>query len=87
MTTFSDLNLSSSLLNALNDLGYTQPTTIQHKAFSVIMSGKDMVGVAQTGTGKTFAYLFCQPSLFNAFFFKYFFYPIHIYYLFVNAKI
>lgn len=57
MTTFSDLNLSTPLLNALNDLGYTQPTTIQHKAFSVIMSGKDMVGVAQTGTGKTLAYL------------------------------
>jgi ATP-dependent RNA helicase RhlE len=55
--TFEELNLSKPLLNALNDLGYTTPTTIQHKAFSVIMSGQDVCGIAQTGTGKTFAYL------------------------------
>jgi len=55
--TFSELNLNTPLLNALNDLGFSQPTTIQHKAFPVIMSGKDVVGIAQTGTGKTFAYL------------------------------
>ena len=55
--TFDQLNLNASLLKALNDLGYTHPTTIQHKAFSVIMSGKDVCGIAQTGTGKTFAYL------------------------------
>ncbi len=55
--TFKDLNLSNPLLNALDDLGYTTPTTIQHKIFSVIMSGRDVCGIAQTGTGKTFAYL------------------------------
>lgn len=55
--TFEELNLNPPLLNALRDLGYTQPTTIQQKVFSVIMSGKDVVGIAQTGTGKTFAYL------------------------------
>jgi ATP-dependent RNA helicase RhlE len=55
--TFNDLNLSTPLLNALNDLGYTTPTPIQEQAFSVIMSGRDVVGLAQTGTGKTFAYL------------------------------
>lgn len=55
--TFDQLNLNKPLLNALSDLGYTHPTTIQQKAFSVIMSGKDVVGIAQTGTGKTFAYL------------------------------
>lgn len=54
---FSDLNLHSSLLNALDDLGYQYPTTIQQRAFSVIMSGRDVCGIAQTGTGKTFAYL------------------------------
>ncbi len=54
---FSDLNLNTPLLNALDDLGYTSPTTIQKKAFSVIMSGRDVCGIAQTGTGKTFAYL------------------------------
>ncbi len=55
--TFSDLNLNRFLLNALDDLGFAVPTPIQEKAFSVIMSSKDVVGIAQTGTGKTFAYL------------------------------
>ncbi len=55
--TFRELNLNSSLLNALDDLGIQQPTTIQQRAFSVIMSGQDVCGIAQTGTGKTFAYL------------------------------
>ncbi|HWZ21283.1 MAG TPA: DEAD/DEAH box helicase, partial [Cytophagaceae bacterium] len=55
--TFNELNLTRPLLDALNDLGYTKPTTIQEKGFSVIMSGKDVIGIAQTGTGKTFAYL------------------------------
>jgi ATP-dependent RNA helicase RhlE len=55
--TFQDLNLNAPLLNALTDVGYTRPTTIQQKAFSVIMSGRDVCGIAQTGTGKTFAYL------------------------------
>ncbi|CAL1518031.1 DEAD/DEAH box helicase [Chitinophaga sp. MM2321] len=55
--TFRDLNLNTPLLNALDELGYKQPTTIQQRAFSVIMSGQDVCGIAQTGTGKTFAYL------------------------------
>ena len=55
--TFDDLNLSKSLRSALTDLGYETPTTIQARAFSVVMSGRDMVGIAQTGTGKTLAYL------------------------------
>ncbi|MDF2454224.1 MAG: box helicase domain protein [Cytophagaceae bacterium] len=55
--TFKELNLSNALLNALDDLGYVHPTTIQEKGFSVMMSGKDVVGIAQTGTGKTLAYL------------------------------
>ncbi|CAG4993132.1 ATP-dependent RNA helicase RhlE [Dyadobacter sp. CECT 9275] len=59
--TFEDLNLTKPLLNALADLGYTTPTTIQQKVFSVTMSGQDVCGIAQTGTGKTFAYLL--PSL------------------------
>ena len=54
---FKDLNLNKQLLNALNELGYTDPTPIQERVFSVAMSGKDVVGVAQTGTGKTFGYL------------------------------
>lgn len=55
--TFSDLNLTSPLLRALDDLGLQHPTTIQQKVFSVIMSGRDVCGIAQTGTGKTYAYL------------------------------
>jgi ATP-dependent RNA helicase RhlE len=55
--TFSELNISSPLLNALNDMEITLPTTIQRRAYPVIMSGSDVVGIAQTGTGKTIAYL------------------------------
>lgn len=55
--TFEDLNINKPLLNALSDMGYYHPTPIQRDAFSVIMSGRDVVGVAQTGTGKTFAFL------------------------------
>ncbi|MCW3101900.1 MAG: box helicase [Bacteroidetes bacterium] len=55
--TFEELNLNRPLMNALDDLQYINPTPIQEKAFPVIMSGRDMVGIAQTGTGKTFAYL------------------------------
>lgn len=55
--TFRDLNLSTQLLNALDDLGYEIPTPIQEQSFSVVMSGKDVVGIAQTGTGKTYAYM------------------------------
>ncbi len=55
--TFNDLNLNGPLLNALDELGYVHPTTIQHRVFPVVMSGRDVCGIAQTGTGKTFAYL------------------------------
>lgn len=54
---FENLNLNKPLISALDDLGYVQATPIQEMAFPVIMSGKDLVGIAQTGTGKTFAYL------------------------------
>ncbi len=54
---FTDLNIHKQILNALSDIQYTQPTTIQEKAFPVIQSGRDVVGIAQTGTGKTLAYL------------------------------
>ena len=59
--TFADLNLNRPLLNALEQRGITQPTAIQRKVFSPIMAGRDVVGIAQTGTGKTYAYLL--PSL------------------------
>lgn len=56
MNTFEQLNLSKYLKNAIDDLGFDQATPIQEQSYPVIMSGKDMVGIAQTGTGKTFAY-------------------------------
>ncbi len=55
--TFQDLDLSNPLRNAINDLGFETPTPIQEEAFPVVRSGKDIVGIAQTGTGKTFAYV------------------------------
>ncbi len=54
--TFSDLNLTTPLRNAIADLGFERPTPIQEQSFNVISAGKDVVGIAQTGTGKTFAY-------------------------------
>ncbi len=55
--TFNDLNLNTPLRNALQELGYTIPTPIQYRVFSIVMSGRDVCGIAQTGTGKTLAYL------------------------------
>ena len=49
--------LPTPLRNATNDLGFKEPTPIQKEANSVILAGKDVVGIAQTGTGKTFAYM------------------------------
>ena len=57
MNTFDQLELTTPLRNAIADMGLIEPTQIQTEAFSVIRSGKDMVGIAQTGTGKTLAYL------------------------------
>lgn len=56
-TTFDQFNLSKPIQNALGDLGFTEVTPIQEKAYSVVASGRDVVGIAQTGTGKTLAYL------------------------------
>ena len=55
--TFRDLNLNTPLHNAIDDLGFETPTPIQTESFNVVASGKDVVGIAQTGTGKTFAYM------------------------------
>ncbi len=56
ITSFEDFNLNRQLLNAIADLGFTEPTEIQQKAIPVIQSGQDVFGIAQTGTGKTAAY-------------------------------
>ncbi|RXR23392.1 DEAD/DEAH box helicase [Flavobacterium stagni] len=57
MTSFEPFQLPKSLQKAVDEMGLTQPTPIQQRAFSVILSGRDVMGIAQTGTGKTLAYL------------------------------
>ena len=54
---FEDLKLKRQFLNAVADLGYTSPTPIQVQAIPRILAGQDVIGVAQTGTGKTGAYV------------------------------
>lgn len=57
MNTFEQFNLPKALNKALEENNITSPTPIQVKSFPVILSGRDVMGIAQTGTGKTFAYL------------------------------
>lgn len=57
MESFEELNINRQLLNAVADLGFEKPTPIQEEAFPVGMSGQNIVGIAQTGTGKTLAYM------------------------------
>jgi len=54
---FTDLGLSDETLRALTEAGYTTPTPIQEKSIPIILMGRDMVGCAQTGTGKTAAFV------------------------------
>ena len=54
--TFADLGLPSDLLKAVTDMGFVTPTAIQKEAIPVLLAGRDVVGVAQTGTGKTAAF-------------------------------
>lgn len=53
---FEDLSLSKSILKAVEEEGYTNPTPIQQQSIPVILDGRDLVGTAQTGTGKTAAF-------------------------------
>ena len=57
MMIFEDLDLRKPLQNAISELGFIKLTPIQQKSFSVVRSGSDVVGIAQTGTGKTLAYM------------------------------
>jgi superfamily II DNA/RNA helicase len=54
---FSTLGLSEPILKAVSDLGYTDPTVIQKQAIPAILSGKDLIAAAQTGTGKTASFV------------------------------
>ena len=51
--TFEDLGLNKDILKALADCGYSEPTPIQEQAIPNILMARDVVGLAQTGTGKT----------------------------------
>ncbi|NBV07299.1 MAG: DEAD/DEAH box helicase [Proteobacteria bacterium] len=63
MTSFSNLNLNPKILAALDKKGYVTPTPIQLQAIPIVLEGKDLLGIAQTGTGKTAA--FSLPILHN----------------------
>ena len=54
---FSSLGLAPELLRAVADEGYTEPTPIQREAIPVVLSGRDLLAAAQTGTGKTAAFV------------------------------
>ncbi|MBT0725503.1 DEAD/DEAH family ATP-dependent RNA helicase [Rosenbergiella sp. S61] len=62
-TTFSDLGLNESILSALSDLGYVKPSPIQAECIPHLLAGRDVLGMAQTGSGKTAA--FSLPLLNN----------------------
>ncbi|MGA0170285.1 MAG: DEAD/DEAH box helicase, partial [Pseudomonadales bacterium] len=54
--TFASLGLAAPITNALNQLGYKTPTPIQSRALPLLIQGQDLLGIAQTGTGKTAAF-------------------------------
>lgn len=54
---FADLGLSDELLSAVNDSGYTEPTAIQRQAIPAVLMNKDLIAIAQTGTGKTASFV------------------------------
>ena len=61
MTEFSELGLSPTTLQAVADTGYTTATPIQAAAIPVALAGQDVLGIAQTGTGKTAAFTLPSP--------------------------
>ena len=63
---FSDLGLSAEVLQAVNDQGYEAPSPIQEKSIPPLLEGRDLLGQAQTGTGKTAAFALPLLSLIDA---------------------
>ncbi len=67
MTSFTDFNLNTRLLDSLQQMGYQEPTPIQEQAIPIALQGRDVMGSAQTGTGKTAAFAIPMiESLFNS---------------------
>src|ERR1700739_2144756 len=56
MVSFNNFGLSSEIVRGTQAMGFTEPTPIQLRAFPIILTGKDLIGTAQTGTGKTAAF-------------------------------
>ena len=57
MSTFQDFKLNKQILQSIEEAGYQTPTPIQDKAIPLVLAGHDVMGVAQTGTGKTAAFV------------------------------
>ena len=53
---FNELGLSNEVLKAIEDMGFSKPSKIQEEAIPVLLTGVDVIGQAQTGTGKTLAF-------------------------------
>jgi len=66
VTTFADLGLSADILKAIQDVGYTTPTPIQEKAIPYVLQGRDLLGCAQTGTGKTAGFVLPMLEILGA---------------------
>src|SRR3954449_1000320 len=62
---FDDLGLTPELLRAVADQGYTEPTPVQRAAIPVVLAGRDLLAGAQTGTGKTAAFVLPLLQLLN----------------------
>ena len=60
-TTFAELGLTPGLLAAVTDVGYEAPTPIQARTIPALLAGRDVIGQAQTGTGKTAAFALAHP--------------------------
>ena len=71
-TQFSDLGISSEILRAVEEMGYTTPSPIQSQAIPFVLEGRDLIGQAQTGTGKTAAFAISKShAIFIAYQFQY----------------
>lgn len=66
MTSFEELGLSEKLLSAVASCGYKTPTPIQEKSIPVILMGRDVLGSAQTGTGKTASFTLPMIDILDA---------------------
>lgn len=60
--TFKELGIAPEILKAVEDMGFEEPSSIQKAAIPIAMTGKDLIGQAQTGTGKTAGFRHSHPG-------------------------